>query len=91
MAVRIRWFYGQATGGYTSVSCIGLIDVDVDINRCIYRYRKNSEIIPGAYVFQKALFEGLIFGEGGWGRGLIYKEVTVSKSVRLIIGGKFAF
>ena len=63
MAVRIRWFYCQAAGGFTSVSCIGPIDVDID--RCIYRYGKNSEISPRGLFFSKALFEGLIFGGGG--------------------------
>ena len=88
MAVRIRWFYGQAAGGFTSVSCIGLIDVDID--RCIYRYHKNSEKIPGAYVFQRPFLRGLYSGERGGG-AYIQREVCVLKSVRLILRGKFAF
>ena len=39
MAVKIRWFYGQTAGGCTSVSCIGLIDVDID------RYRERQRKI----------------------------------------------
>ena len=69
MAVRICWFYCQAAGGFTSVSCIGPIDVDID--RCIYRYGKNSEISPRGLFFSKALFEGLIFGGEG---AYIYRE-----------------
>ena len=69
MAVRIRWFYCQAAGGFTSVSCIGPIDVDID--RCIYRYGKNSEISPGASVFQRPFVRGLY---SGWGGGGIYTE-----------------
>ena len=69
MAVRIRWFYCQAAGGFTSVSCIGPIDVDID--RCIYRYGKNSEISPGASVFQRPFVRGLY---SGWGGGHIYRE-----------------
>ena len=85
MAVRIRWFYCQAAGGFTSVSCIGPIDVDID--RCIYRYGKNSEISPGAYVFQRPFLRGC----GGGGEAYLQREICVSKSVRLIFGGKFAF
>ena len=69
MAVRIRWFYCQAAGGFTSVSCIGPIDVDID--RCIYRYGKNSEISPGAYFFQRPFLRGLYSGGGG---AYIYRE-----------------
>ena len=80
MAVRICWFYCQAAGGFTSVSCIGPIDVDID--RCIYRYGKNSEISPGAYVFQRPFLRGLYSGGGTY----IQREICVSKSVRLIFG-----
>ena len=87
MAVRIRWFYCQAAGGFTSVSCIGPIDVDID--RCIYRYGKNSEISPGASVFQRPFVRGLY---SGWrGGAYLQREICVSKSVRLIFEGKFAF
>ena len=79
MAVRIRWFYCQAAGGFTSVSCIGPIDVVID--RCIYRYGKNSEISPGAYVFQRPFVRGLYSGGGG---AYIQREICVSKSVRFI-------
>ena len=67
MAVRIRWFYCQAAGAFTSVSCIGPIDVVID--RCIYRYGKNSEISLGAYVFQRPFVRGLYSGGGH-----IYRE-----------------
>ena len=70
-----------------SVSCIGPIDVDID--RCIYRYGKNSEISPGASVFQRPFVRGLY---SGWGGGAyLQREICVSKSVRLIFEGKFAF
>ena len=78
MAVRIRWFYCQAAGAFTSVSCIGPIDVVID--RCIYRYGKNSEISLGAYVFQRPFVRGLYSGGGAY----IQREICVSKSVRLI-------
>ena len=71
-----------------SVSCIGPIDVDID--RCIYRYGKNSEISPGASVFQRPVVRGLYSGWGGGG-AYIQREICVSKSVRLIFEGKFAF
>ena len=53
-------------------------------------YRKIPKISPGAYIFQRpflrGLFlEGLVFGEAYKGR-----EVCVSKSARLILGGEFA-
>ena len=41
-------------------------------------YRKIPKISPGAYIFSKALFEGLIF-EGGYLRG----KICVSKSIEL--------
>ena len=44
------------------------------------KYRKIPKISPGAYIL-----EGLIFG-GAY----IRREVCVSKSARLILGGKFA-
>ena len=34
------------------------------------RYRKIPKISPGAYIFSKALFEGLIFGGAYIRRGL---------------------
>ena len=55
----MRWFCGQAAGGFTSVRCICLIDVDID--RYIYRYPKNSEISHGAYV---ACVAGVETGRG---------------------------
>ena len=56
----------------------------------VYKYRKIPKISPGAYIFQRpflrGLFlEGLIFGGANKRR-----EVCVSKSARLILGGRFA-
>ena len=45
---------------------------------------KIPKISPG-HIFFRALFEGLIFGEA-----YIRREVSVSKSARLILGGKYA-
>ena len=45
----------------------------------------NSEISPGACIFSKTLFEGLVFG-GAY----IRREICVTKSAGLIRGGKFA-
>ena len=47
------------------------------------KYRKIPKISPGAYVFSKALFGGLIFG-GAYGR----REICVSKSIGLACSGK---
>ena len=47
-------------------------------------HRKIPKISPG-HIFFKALFEGLVFGEA-----YIRREVSVSKSARLILGGKYA-
>ena len=56
----------------------------------VCKYRKIPKITPGTYIFQRPFlrglfFEGLIFG-GPYKR----REVCVSKSARLILGGKFA-
>ena len=44
------------------------------------QYRKIPKISPGDYIFQTALFEGLIFG-GAYLR----REVCVSKSIGLAL------
>ena len=49
------------------------------------KYRKIPKISSGAYIFQTPIFEGLIFG-GAY----IRREACISKSTRLILGGKFA-
>ena len=41
-------------------------------------YRKIPKISPGAYIFLKALFEGLIFG-GAY----VWREICASKSIGL--------
>ena len=47
------------------------------------RYRKIPKISPGAYIFQRPFFEGLIFG-GAYVR----REICVSKSIGLACSGK---
>ena len=54
-------------------------------------YRKIPKISPGAYIFSKALFEGLIFGGAYIRRGLSTDGKLCFKSdwASLIVGGKF--
>ena len=44
------------------------------------RYRKIPKISPGAYIFQRPFFEGLIFG-GAY----LWREICVSKSIGLAL------
>ena len=50
--------------------------------RLFINYRKIPKISPGAYIFQRPFFEGLIFG-GAYLR----KEICVSKSIGLPCSG----
>ena len=52
-------------------------------------YRKIPKISPGAYFFQRPLM-GLFLEGPIFGGAYIRREVCVSKSARLILGGKFA-
>ena len=47
--------------------------------------RKIPKISPGAYIFSKAPFEGLIFGGAYIRRGLSREGICVSKSIRLAL------
>ena len=51
-------------------------------------YRKIPKISPGAYIFQTAFFEELIFGGAYIRRGLCTEEICVSKSMGLACSGK---
>ena len=55
------------------------------------QYRKIAKISPGDYIFQKALFEGLIFGGAYIRRGLSTEGNLRFKIDRasLIVGSKF--
>ena len=49
-------------------------------------YRKILKISPGAYIFQRTFLRGLFF----LFRGAYYRrEICISQSAGLIIGGKF--
>ena len=69
-------------GLYTEGLIFGILRIRCRIKN---EYRKIPKISPGAYIFQRPFLRGLIFG-GAY----IRREVLVSKSARLIIGGKFA-
>ena len=58
----------------------------------IYRYRKIPKISPRAYIFSKALFEGLLFGGAYIRRGLSTEGNLRFKIdwATLIVGRKFA-
>ena len=55
------------------------------------KYRKIPKISPGAYIFQKALFEGLIFGGAYIRRGLSTEGNLSFKTdwASLIVGSTF--
>ena len=55
----------------------------VNVHKSIYR--KIPKISPWAYIFSKALFEGLILGGGG---AYVRREICVSKSIGLACSGK---
>ena len=48
------------------------------------------QIKSAGLYFSKALFQGLIFGRAYIWRGLHWREICVSKSARVILGGKFS-
>ena len=56
-------------------------------------YGKIPKLSPGAYIFQRVFlsrayfWRGFVFGGGGG--AYIRREICVSKSARLILGGKF--
>ena len=56
----------------------------------ILAYRKIPKISPGAYIFQRPFLRGLFLEGLIFGGAYIRREVCVSKSARLILGGKFA-
>jgi len=53
-------------------------------------YRKITKISLGAYIFQRPFLRGLFLEGLIFGGAYIRRELCVSKSVRLIVGGKFA-
>ena len=55
----------------------------MNLTLCLFiNYRKIPKISPGAYIFQRPFFEGLIFG-GAYLR----REICVSKSIGLSFSG----
>ena len=64
------------------------VEVQVEVN---WTYRKIPKISPGAYIFQKPFFEGLIF-EGGYIRRGLSTEGNLRLQIdwaSLIVGSKF--
>ena len=96
-SVALKHGWGRLFFGWTTFT-FGLrqeSEQDFRISLCLFtsfsgglrcrQIPQNSDNKPRGLCFSKALFEGLIFG-GAY----IRREVCVSKSARLILGGKFA-
>ena len=59
--------------------------------RSFWQYRKIPKTSPGgAFIFQRSFLRGLFLEELIFGGTYMRREVLVSKSARLILGGKFA-
>ena len=58
--------------------------------QAVYCYRKIPKISPGAYIFQRPFLRGLFLEGPIFGGANKRREVCISKSARLILGGKFA-
>ena len=54
-----------------------------------WQYCKILKISPRAYIFQRPFFRGLFLEGLLFGRAYIHRELCISKSARLILGGKF--
>ena len=53
-------------------------------------HRKIPKISPGAYIFQSPFLRGLFLEGLIFGGAYMRREMCVTKSARLILGGKFA-
>ena len=58
--------------------------------RFLWKSRKIPKINPGPYMFQRPILGGYFFEKLIFGGAYIRREALVSKSARLILGGKFA-
>ena len=54
-----------------------------------WKYRKIPKISPRAYIFQRPFLRGLFLEGLIFGTAYIRRELCISKSARLILGGKF--